>query len=316
MDQFIVSSSPHINSDESVAKIMRDVVIALIPAGIAGVFFFGIRSLFVITVAIIFAVLTEWAMQKLLKKPVTIDDWSAVVTGLLLAYNLPPTVPLWLVAVGSIIAIAIIKQAFGGLGHNFMNPALGARAIMLASWGTHMTTWIAPKLDAISSATPLEMLKEGSANIDIVSVWNAFIGNVGGSIGETSAIALIIGGVYLLYRGVISWRIPITYLGTVMILTWVLGPYGFFTGNGIYHLFTGGLMLGAFFMATDYSSSPVTPMGQIIMGIGCGLFTTIIRLYGGYPEGVSYAILIMNLATPIIDKFTMPKVFGEVAEDV
>lgn len=316
MDQFVVSSSPHINSEESVAKIMKDVVIALIPAGIASIYFFGGRSALIIAVAVISAILTEWLIQKLYKKSVTVDDWSAVVTGVLIAYNMPPTVPLWMPAIGSIIAIALIKQAFGGLGHNFMNPALGARAILLASWPIHMTTWVTPGLDAISTATPLELLKGGGMQAELPSLWDAFIGNIGGCIGETSAIALIIGGLYLLYKGVINWRIPATFLGTVMLMTWVFGADGFFTGNGIYNLFVGGLMLGAFFMATDYSSSPVTPKGQIIMGIGCGVITSIIRLYGGYPDGVTYAILIMNIATPLIDKYTMPSIYGEVAKDV
>lgn len=316
MDQFIVSSSPHINSEESVAQIMRDVVIALIPAGIASIYFFGSRAALIITVAVISAILTEWLMQKLYKKPVTIDDWSAVVTGILIAYNMPPTVPLWMPAIGSIIAIALIKQAFGGLGHNFMNPALGARAILLAAWPIHMTTWVTPGIDAISTATPLEVLKIGSVRSELPSLWDAFIGNIGGCIGETSSLALIIGGVYLLYKRVISWRIPFTFLGTVAIFTWIFGIDGLFTGNGIYNLFIGGLMLGAFFMATDYSSSPVTPKGQIIMGVGCGIITSIIRLYGGYPEGVTYAILIMNIATPLIDKYTMPSIYGEVAKDV
>ncbi len=315
MNQLIVSSSPHINSEETVEKIMRDVVIALIPAGIAGVYFFGGRAISIIAVSVIFAVITEWAMQKLYKRAITIDDWSAVVTGILVAYNMPPTVPLWIPALGSVIAIGLIKQVFGGLGHNFMNPALGARAILLACWPVHMTTWVAPGADALSTATPLELLKDG-VTAELPTLWDAFIGNKGGCIGETSCLALIIGAVYLLYKGIINWRIPFTYLGTVALFTWIFGGDGLFTGAGIYNLFVGGLMLGAFYMATDYATSPVTPKGQIIMGIGCGIITSIIRIYGGYPGGVTYAILMMNVATPLIDKYTIPSIYGEVDEDV
>lgn len=315
MNQLIVSSSPHINSDETIAKIMRDVVIALIPAGIAAIYFFGIRALLIIVVSVISAVLTEWFMQKLYKKPITLDDWSAVVTGILIAYNMPPTVPLWLPIVGSVIAIAIIKQSFGGLGQNFMNPALGARAILLACWPVRMTTWVAPGPDAISTATPLELLN-GNMQEGFPTIWDAFIGNIGGCIGETSAFALILGAIYLLYRDVINWRIPVSYLGTVALFTWIFGKDGFFTGNGIYNLFIGGLMLGAFYMATDYATSPVTPKGQLIMGFGCGIITSIIRLYGGYPDGVTYAILIMNIVTPLIDRYTIPSIYGEVERNV
>ena len=322
MNILTVSSSPHIRSKESVSRIMLDVVLALIPAAIAAVLIFGWRILLVIGVSVLAAVATEALIQKLTKQPVTINDWSAVVTGVLLAYNLPPTVPLWLPIIGSIIAIALVKQAFGGLGQNFMNPALAARAILLAAWPAQMTSWKIPGIDsanaaavdAISTATPLAILKGTEAGVEqIPSLWDAFIGNMGGCIGEVSALALLIGAAYLLYRRVINWRIPFTYIGTVALLTWIFGGEGgLFTGNGIYHIFIGGLILGAFYMATDYSSSPVTPKGQIIMGVGCGILTAVIRLLGGYPEGVSYSILIMNVATPLIDKYTMPRVFGEV----
>jgi len=322
MNTLTVSSSPHIRSKESVSRIMLDVVLALIPAGIAAVLVFGWRVVLVIGISVFFAVATEALIQKLTKQPVTINDWSTVVTGILLAYNLPPTAPLWLPAIGSIIAIALVKQAFGGLGQNFMNPALAARAILLAAWPVQMTDWMIPgenaggaatAVDALSSATPLEILKAGAGDAVLPSLWNAFIGNIGGCIGEVSSLALLLGAVYLLYRRVISWRIPFTYIGTVALLTWMFGgDGGLFTGNGIYHIFVGGLILGAFYMATDYSSSPVTPKGQVIMGVGCGILTAVIRLLGGYPEGVSYSILIMNIATPLIDKYTMPRVFGEV----
>jgi len=312
---------------------MLDVVLALVPAGIAAMLVFGWRVLLVVGVAVLFAVLTEALIQKLTKQPITINDFSAVVTGVLLAYNLPPNAPLWLPAIGSIIAIALVKQPFGGLGHNFMNPALAARAILLAAWPVQMTNWTIPEIakvggnvttsttataatDALSGATPLAILKSGAGIEALPSFWNIFIGNIGGCIGEVSSLALLIGAVYLLYRRVINWRIPFTYIGTVALLTWIFGGDGLFTGNGIYHIFVGGLILGAFYMATDYSSSPVTPTGQIIMGVGCGILTAVIRLIGGYPEGVSYSILLMNVATPLIDKYTMPRVFGEVKSNV
>ena len=334
LSRLTVSSSPHIHSNESVSRIMLDVVLALIPAGIVAALVFGWRVLLVIGTAVLFAVLTEALIQKLTKQPVTINDWSAVITGILLAYNLPPTAPLWLAAIGSIIAIALVKQAFGGLGQNFMNPALAARAILLAAWPVQMTDWLIPgttilswditasatasatAVDALSGATPLAVLSSGAGVEALPSFWDILIGNIGGCIGEVSSLALLIGAIYLLYRRVISWRIPLTYIGTVALLTWVFGGEGLFTGNGIYHIFIGGLILGAFYMATDYSSSPVTPKGQIIMGIGCGILTSVIRLIGGYPEGVSYSILIMNIATPLIDKYTMPRIFGEVKSSV
>jgi electron transport complex protein RnfD len=207
----------------------------------------------------------------------------------------------------------LVKQAFGGLGHNFINPALAARAILLAAWPVYMTAWVSRGADAVSTATPLAILKgtEG-AGAQLPPLWDIMTGNTTGCIGETSDLALLIGAAYLFYRRVISWRIPFAFIGTVALLTWILGPQGLFTGNAIYHVFSGGLILGAFYMATDYSSSPVTPKGRIIMGIGCGIITSVIRLYGGYPEGVAYSILLMNVATPLIDRYTMPRVYGEV----
>lgn len=327
--KFRVSSSPHIRSEESTQRIMLDVIIALMPALFAGTYFFGSRVLFITGTSVIFAVATEAAMQKLLKRPLSINDLSAVVTGILLAYNLPATAPLWMVAIGSIFAIAIVKHCFGGLGHNFMNPALAARAVLLASWPVRMSSsaFVAPGVDAVATVTPLGLFKAGLgcsngvsvssativANDTLTSIWDLFIGNVGGCIGETSALALLIGGLYLLYRGVISIRIPLTYIGTVGILSFIIGgfePYCF-----AFHIFAGGLFLGAIFMATDYSSSPMTAKGQIIMGVGAGVLTTLIRFFGSYPEGVSYSILLMNVATPLIDRFTMPRKFGEVKKN-
>ncbi len=310
-NRFIVSSSPHIRSHESTGRIMRDVVIALLPATAAGIYYFGMGALKVIIVSIVAAVATEAIVQKLRNKPVTINDWSAVVTGLLLAFNIPSTAPWWLPAIGAIFAIAIVKQAFGGIGHNFMNPALAARAFLLASWPVQMTNWVSPGPDAVSTATPLALIQGVEATgQQLPSIMDLFIGNVGGCIGETSALALILGGIYLVYRGVITPRIPVIYILTVAVLTLIFGGFDF--QYMIYHIFAGGLMLGAIYMATDYSSSPVTPKGQVIFALGCGIITTIIRMFGGYPEGVSYSILLMNVATPLIDKYTSPRIFGEV----
>lgn len=323
---FRVTSSPHIRSGETTQRVMLDVIIALMPALFAGVFYFGMNVIMVTLVAIVSAVGAEIAMQKVMKRPVTINDLSAVVTGLLLAFNVPSTAPWWLVAIGSIFAIAIVKHCFGGLGHNFMNPALAARALLLASWPVRMTSsaFLAPGVDAVSAATPLALIKGGISFVNGVpvsasgelagqalpSILNLFIGNIGGCIGETSALALLIGGLYLVYRGVISIRIPLVYIGTVGILAFIIG--GFSPYYAVYHIFAGGLFLGAFFMATDYASSPMTAKGQIAMGIGAGILTVLIRFFGAYPEGVSYSILLMNVATPLIDRYTMPKKFGEV----
>ena len=309
--RFLVSSSPHIRSGETTQKIMLDVIIALMPALLAGVFYFGLNALTLTAVAVAFAVATEAVMQKILGKPVTVNDLSAVVTGILIAFNVPVTLPLWMVAVGSIFAIAIAKQCFGGLGYNFINPALAARAMLLASWPVRMTGWVAPGADAVSTATPLAILKGGeAAGQALPGLWDMFIGNIGGCIGETSVLALIIGGAYLLYRRVISYRIPLVYIATVAVHSFLFG--GFDADTMIYNILAGGLFLGAIFMATDYSTSPMSPKGQIIFAIGCGFLTSLIRFYGGYPEGVSYSILIMNVATPLIDKYTMPRKFGEV----
>lgn len=312
-NKLFVSSSPHIRSDETISRIMLDVIIALLPATVASVYFFRFNAIKLILLSIVTAVVTEMIFQKFMKKPVTINDLSAVVTGLLLAFNLPASAPWWIPVIGSAFAIGIVKQLFGGLGHNFMNPALAARAMLLASWPTIMTNWVTPGVDAVSTATPLALLKsqtiDPAAAVELPSLFDLFIGNIGGSLGETSALLLIIGGIYLLYRGVINWRIPFTYIGTVAVMTLI------FSGsleNMTFHLLAGGLMLGAFYMATDYSSSPVTKRGQIIFGLGAGILTTVIRLKGGYPEGVSYSILFMNVVAPLIDKYTSPKVFGEV----
>lgn len=311
-DLFIVSSSPHIRSKDSVQSVMRDVVIALLPATAFGVYNFGIKALIVLVLSVLSAVGAEALYQKAAGQKVTINDYSAIITGLLLGLNLPHTVPYWIPIMGSVFAIVIVKQLFGGLGQNFMNPALGARAFLLISFAGIMTTW---ELDGVSTATPLAIFKaESAAGFSAPDLVDLFIGSIGGCIGETSAIALILGGLYLLFRKVIDWRIPGTYILTVAVLAVLLGGKGLDMNYILYHIFSGGLILGAFFMATDYASSPISNVGKIIMGVGCGLLTILIRLYGGYPEGVSFAILIMNLFVPLIDRYTVPKSFGEVAK--
>ena len=310
MANFVVSGTPHVRSKESIQSIMRDVIIALVPATAAGIFYFGIPALILIIAAIASAVFFEWLYQKITKKPITISDLSAVVTGLLLAMNLPAAAPIWVAIVGSAFAIIIGKQLFGGLGQNFINPALAGRAFLLASYPTEMTTWTAPVgfsgADAVAVATPLAEMKTGV--LPTASIAELAMGNVGGCIGETCAVALIIGGAYLIYKHVISWKIPVIYIATVLVLSTLIGRHG--VRMPIHELFAGGLMLGAFFMATDYASSPVTPKGQVIFAVGCGLITTLIRIFGGYPEGVSYSILIMNCCVPLIERFTEPTIFG------
>lgn len=310
----IVSGTPHVRSKESIQSIMRDVVIALIPASVMGIYYFGIKALMLIIVSIVSSVVFEWGYEKILKKPVTISDFSAILTGLLLALNLPATASWWVPVVGSFIAIVIAKQFYGGLGQNFINPALIGRAFLVAAYPTQTTgaAFATGRMvtDAATYATPLAELKAGTAIVNADAIKNALIGNVGGTIGETCAIALIIGGIYLLVKHVISWRIPVVYIVVVFILTSLMRGNGFL--GGVYEIFCGGLMLGAIFMATDYVTSPISAKGQIIFAIGCGILTSLIRVYGGYPEGVSYSILIMNLAVPLIDRVTRPRIFGEV----
>ena len=307
--KLIVTSSPHIRSKEATDKTMRDVVIALVPATLAGMYYFGFQTLIVVLLAVAAAMATEAIIQNIRKQPITVMDYSAAVTGLLLALNLPPEVPFWMPVVGSIFAIAIAKQAFGGLGHNFINPALAARVFLIASWPVEMTTWKFP-VDAVTEATPLALIKGSRIVPESVSIFNMFIGKIGGCIGEVSALALLIGGIYLVYRGVISPRIPVAYMGTVAVLTLLYGGFNF--NYMMFHLLAGGLVLGAIFMATDYVSSPMTAKGQIIYAVGCGLITVVIRLFGGYHGGVSFSILFMNVVTPLIDKYVKSNVFGGV----
>jgi electron transport complex protein RnfD len=280
---------------------MANVIGALVPAGLASVYFFGQEVVAVIAVCVASCVISEAAWQKLSGAKITVSDLSAALTGLLLAYNLPPTIPLWMGAIGGAFAMIIVKHFFGGLGQNIMNPALAARAMMLSSWPVAMTTWT---LDGVSGPTPLAVIKLQGA---LPSIADIFIGRVGGCIGETSSAALLLGGAYLIWKGIISWRIPAVYIVTVAALSALFGR----EGGPVAEVLSGGLILGAFYMATDYATSPMTPHGQIVFAFGCGLIASLIRAFGGYPEGVSYSILIMNLAVPIIDRLTPPRVFGE-----
>lgn len=327
-NKLLVSSSPHIRSNESVQRIMLDVVIALIPAIIGSVYFFGLNALKLILISVASSVLFEAIIQKVFNKSITINDFSAIITGILIAFNLPASAPWWLPIMGSAFAIIVVKQFFGGLGSNFMNPALAARAMLLTSWPAHMSTYTGTTPDVTASATPLAIMKYGmesdggasatveavasaseSAGAELPTLMDMFIGNIPGAIGETSVLLLLIGAAYLIIRQVIDWKIPVFYIGTTFIMLMLLGIEAEFLP---YHILGGGLILGAFYMATDYSSTPVTPLGKIIFAVGAGVLTAIIRVHGGYPEGVSYSILLMNVAAPLIEKFTKPKVFGEV----
>jgi electron transport complex protein RnfD len=305
-NKLIASSSPHIRNDETTQTLMLDVIIALLPALVASIFYFGFNSIILVVSSVASAIVTEFVCEKIMKRPITITDLSAVVTGMLLAFNLPASAPWWIAAAGSAFAIGIVKQVFGGIGFNFLNPALAGRAFLMASWSSHLSTgFIDPATDAISSATPLSLIKSGSIG-QLPPIADMFLGNIPGVIGETSSILLILGGIYLIYRGTIKWTIPVCYIGTVAVIS-------LFT-DGIsllpYHLFGGGLMLGAFFMATDYATSPITDKGRVIYAVGAGALTMLIRKIGGYPEGVSYSILLMNILTPMINRYIQPKVFG------
>ena len=295
-------------------NIMWAVNLALIPAGAAGVFIFGIHSLYVIMASILSAMITEWAILAIRKKEIAILDGSAILTGLLLAYNLPPGVPLWLPVIGSAFAIAIGKQAFGGMRHNIFNPALLARAFLMFFWPVYMATWQNPrwKVDAITTATPLTLFKHNQPDLlKGMTHMDLFLGNRGGCIGEVCIAALLIGAAYLFWKKYLSWHIPLTYIAAVAILSWAFnGSGGLFTGDALFFVLSGGLMLGALFMATDYVTSPVSKKGKIIFGISCGILTFVIRKFSVYPEGTLYAILIMNAFVPLIDKFTHRQLFG------
>lgn len=300
-----VSSSPHIRDKVTSSNIMRDVSIALVPAAAFGVFHFGINALLIILLSVGSCVATEYIYEKLMHKPITVMDFSAVVTGLLLAMNLPVSAVWWMPVLGGIFAILVVKQLFGGLGQNFMNPALGARCFLMISFAGRMTNYT---YDAVTGATPLAVLREGGS----VDTLQMIIGNTAGMIGETSVIAIVIGAAYLLWKGVIDLKIPGTYLLTFVIFMLLFGGHGFDGTYLVAQLAGGGLMLGAWFMATDYVTSPITPNGQIIYGVILGILTGIFRCFGASPEGVSYAIIFSNLLVPLIEKFTIPLAFGKV----
>ena len=316
MKKLLVSASPHIHSPETTTGVMGDVIISLLPALVMAVVWFGSRALVLTAVCIGTAVLAEWVSRRVMKRPNTLGDLSAVVTGLILALNLPATLPLWMAAIGSIVAIVVVKQMFGGIGQNFVNPAMTARIILMVSFPTAMARWTAPlasawSADAVTTATPMASLAAssgGNLSADLPSLWQMLVGYHGGSRGEVCALALLVGGVYLIIRRVISPIIPAAYIGTVAV--WML-----LAGHGdlrfvAYELLGGGLLLGAFFMATDYATSPITAKGKWIFGIGCGIITSVIRLYGSLPEGVSFSIILMNILVPHIERLTLPRAFG------
>ena len=312
-------------TNKDTSYIMKQVVIALLPATLAALFFFRLSALNVIFFCVTGSVGAEFLCQKISKQESTIGDFSAVVTGLLLAFNVPASLPWWMCLLGAAFAIIVVKMVFGGIGNNFVNPALVARAFLLASFPVAMTLWTrtgvnwvsSGNIDAYTTATPLSFLKAGSNGVSSladsgISISNMLLGNIGGCIGETSAVLIILGGLYLMYKGIINYVIPTFYICTVAILMFILGGFNF--TFVIYELLAGGLMLGAFFMLTDYTTSPMTKKGQIIYAVLACLITTVIRLYGGYPEGVSYSILLVNIMTPLIDKYTKTKVFGVVSK--
>jgi Na+-translocating ferredoxin:NAD+ oxidoreductase RnfD subunit len=299
-----VSSAPHIRAKFTSSNIMLMVLIALLPASAFGVYNFGLNALFIIVTCVITCVLTEYAYEYFMKKPITIGDYSAAVTGLLLALNLPSTVPLWIPVIGGIFAILVVKQVFGGLGQNFMNPALGARCFLLISFTGRMNDFT---YDAVSGATPLALLRKG----EVVNTWNMFVGNIPGTIGETSVIAIMIGAIFLLATGVINIKIPAAYILSFLVFIAIFSGKGLDINYLVAHLCGGGLMLGAWFMATDYVTSPITSKGKIVYGIILGFLTALFRLFGGTPEGVSYAIIFSNLLVPLIEKATLPTAFGK-----
>lgn len=301
-----LTSSPHLHDKSSTQKIMLDVIIATLPIILASTIIFGMRSLVVIFTTVLSCVLSEYLSCKFMKRPNSIKDLSAVVTGILLAFSLSVSIPIGIAAFGGFVAIVVIKQFFGGLGQNFVNPALCSRIILLISFPAQMTNWPEPfaylkgSADIITSATPLD--KSVSTT---VTYFDLFFGNIPGCIGEICSMAILLGGIYLLVKKVISIIIPIFFIGTVFVLTFLMG------GDPIFHIFSGGLLLGAFFMATDYVTSPVTRLERIIFAVGCGFFTVIIRIFGNLPEGVSFSIVLMNILTPLIEKLMLPKPFGK-----
>jgi Na+-translocating ferredoxin:NAD+ oxidoreductase subunit D len=313
-ERLSVGVSPHIHGGESVPKAIWAVFLALLPSGVAGVIIFGLAALKVIIISIASCLITEFLIQKLRHKKITLYDGSAALTGLLLAYNLSSGAPFWIPLAGGIFAIAIAKHTFGGLGANIFNPALAARAFLLASWPRQMTNFYRPlSLDAVSSATPLAMLKEGGTRSLSglgLSYGDLFLGNRPGCLGEVCALALILGAAYLLWKRYIWYHAPMGFILSLGALSWMFGQEGFLKGDFLFAILSGGFILGAFFMATDYVTTPITKKGQLAFGIGCGVITFVIRKFGGYPEGVSYSILMMNAATPLIDRWVRPRRYG------
>ena len=310
--KLLVTASPHVRSNRTVKKDMLDVIIALIPAGIASVYFFGYRALVLILASVLACVLSEYIFNKVTKRKQSIKDLSAVVTGLLLAYNVPFTLPVWQMVIGAMFAIIVAKMFFGGLGQNIVNPALAARAFLMASWSSTMTQFVPPhRVATLKSVKDVSMLTGATPLMDPKSytTMDLFLGNIPGCLGEVSSLAILIGACYLLVRKVIQIRIPLTYILTSVVLIGIFGE-GF--QNSLTTVLSGGMLLGAFFMATDYTTTPVTIKGQYVFAIGAGILTAVIRVFGGYPEGVSYSILLMNLVVPIIETYTRPKTFGKV----
>ena len=322
--EFTVSSSPHLHSGASVSSIMWTVFAALLPAAFVGVYYFGAAGLTVLVGSVLGCMAVEAIYQKAVGQKITVSDGSAALTGLLVGMNIPPSSPIWMVMVGSLVAVIVAKQVFGGLGYNPFNPALVARVFLLISFPVQMTAWTAPgaffsRADAVTTATPLgevkmELMTKGTAlAAEKFDAFAALMGNMPGSAGETSALALAVGGLFLMFRGIITWHIPVSFLGSVAAVSWICNMINPTVYPGpTFQLLTGGLVIGAFFMATDYVTSPVSPKGMLIFGAGCGLLTIIIRYWGGYPEGVSFAILLMNICVPLIDTYTQPRIFGEV----
>ena len=319
---FTVSVSPHIRDDETISHIMWQVNAALMPAALFAIWWFGIPALINMLVGVVFAVLGEYLWQKGMHQPITAFDGSACITGLLLAMSMSPVLPPYMVAIGSLLAVVVAKQSMGGLGFNIFNPAHIGRAALMVSWPVAMTTWtkmadVSGGVDAMTSATPLNILKMQGYDALIATFgsqsdlyWNLFIGTRNGSLGETSTLLLLLGGLYLIWKGYVNWQVPVTMIATVAVLTWIFGPAGLFTGDPVFHVMAGGLMLGAFFMATDMVTIPMTIKGQLIFAVGAGALTVLIRLVGGYPEGVCYSLLLMNAVTPLIDRFCKPRIFG------
>ncbi len=305
MSKLIVSPSPHDENFLSTTNIMLQVIIALLPAWCVGIYYFGLRGITLTAVCIGSCVLFEYMSRRIMKRSNTIGDLSAVVTGMLLAMNLPVTLPYWMAVIGSFTAIVIVKQLFGGLGQNFANPAITARIVLMVSFSAAMSNWIKPlerDYDAVSSATPLAACDSGG---ELPSYLDLFLGKVGGCLGETCALALLIGGLYLAFRKIISLAAPLSFIGSLFVLSWIGGD------DPIYQILAGGVFLGAFFMATDYATTPITTKGKIVFGLGCGILTFVIRHFGSYPEGVSFSILLMNVLTPYIEELTRGRTFGE-----